>query len=83
MMRIRNEQLSQDVDSKSRELAVSTMSLNSKNELLAFIKEDLKKTNENESRSIKSVISTINKNISKDDTWNVFKEALTVQTKIS
>jgi hypothetical protein len=53
----------QDVDSKSRELAVSTMSLNSKNELLAFIKEDLKKTNENESRSIKSVISTINKNI--------------------
>jgi hypothetical protein len=30
MMRIRNEQLSQDVDSKSRELAVSTMSLNSK-----------------------------------------------------
>jgi DNA-binding CsgD family transcriptional regulator len=75
MMRIRNEQLAQDVDSKSRELAVSTMSLNSKNELLAFIKEDLKKTNENESRSIKSVISTINKNISKDDTWNVFKQA--------
>jgi hypothetical protein len=30
MMRIRNEQLSQDVDSKSRELAVSTMSLNVK-----------------------------------------------------
>lgn len=75
MMRIRNEQLAQDVDSKSRELAVSTMSLNSKNELLAFIKEDLKKTNENESRSIKSVISTINKNISKDDSWNVFKQA--------
>jgi ligand-binding sensor domain-containing protein/DNA-binding CsgD family transcriptional regulator len=75
LMRIRNEQLSQDVDSKSRELAVSTMSLNSKNELLAYIKEDLKKNDENESRSIKSVISTINKNISKDDTWNVFKEA--------
>jgi AraC family chitin signaling transcriptional activator len=75
LMRIRNEQLSQDVDSKSRQLAVSTMSLNSKNELLAFIKEDLKKNDENENRSIKSVISTINKNISKDDTWNVFKEA--------
>jgi hypothetical protein len=37
------------------------MSLNSKNELLAFIKEDLKKNDENENRSIKSVISTINK----------------------
>jgi hypothetical protein len=30
LMRIRNEQLSLDVDTKNRELAVSTMSLNSK-----------------------------------------------------
>jgi outer membrane murein-binding lipoprotein Lpp len=30
LMRIRNEQLSQDVDSKNRGLAVSTMCLNSK-----------------------------------------------------
>lgn len=75
IMRVRNEQLSQDVDMKSRELAVSTMSLNSKNELLAFIKEDLKKTNSDESRSVKSVISTINKNITGNDSWSVFKEA--------
>ena len=75
IMRVRNEQLSQDVDAKSRELAVSTMSLNSKNELLAFIKEDLKKTTDDGNRSIKSVISTINKNITEDDTWSVFKEA--------
>ena len=34
-MRLKNEQLSQDVDSKNKELAVSTMSLNSKNELLS------------------------------------------------
>lgn len=75
VMRVRNEKLSQDVDAKSRELAVSTMSLNSKNELLAFIKEDLKKTTSDGSRSIKSVISTINKNITEDDAWSVFKEA--------
>lgn len=75
IMRVRNEQLSQDVDTKSRELAVSTMSLNSKNELLAFIKDDLKKTTDDGNRSIKSVISTINKNITEDDTWSVFKEA--------
>nr|WP_314895508.1 triple tyrosine motif-containing protein [uncultured Flavobacterium sp.] len=75
LMRIRNEQLSQDVDAKSRELAVSTMSLNSKNELLAFIKEDLKKTSQDGDKSIKSVISTINKNITEEDSWNVFKEA--------
>ncbi|KQX15732.1 triple tyrosine motif-containing protein [Flavobacterium sp. Root420] len=75
LMKLRNEQLSQDVDTKNRELAVSTMSLNSKNELLAFIKEDLKKTNQNDSNNIKSVISTINKNITEEDSWNVFKEA--------
>lgn len=42
-MRLKNEQLSQDVDIKNKELAVSTMSLIKKNELLALIKEDLKK----------------------------------------
>lgn len=75
LMRIKNEQLSQDVDFINKELVASAMSLNSKNELLAFIKEDLKKTSESDSRGIKSVISTINKNISKDDTWNIFQEA--------
>ncbi len=75
IMRVKNEQLSQDVDVINRELAASTMSLNSKNELLAFIKEDLKNTSESDSRGIKSVISTINKNISKDDSWSVFQEA--------
>lgn len=75
LMKVKNEQLAQDVDSKNRELAVSTMSLNSKNELLAFIKEDLKKTAENGANTVKSVISTINKNITEDDSWSVFKEA--------
>ncbi len=75
LMSIKNEQLSHDVDEINRELAASAMSLNSKNELLAFIKEDLKNTSESDSRGIKSVISTINKNISKDDSWSVFQEA--------
>jgi DNA-binding CsgD family transcriptional regulator len=35
----------------------------------------LKKTNTDENRSIKSVISTINKNITGKDSWSVFKEA--------
>jgi len=74
LMMLRNEQLSQDVDTKSRELALSTMSLINKNELLTLIKEDLKKTAD-ESKNIKSVITTINNNISEGDAWNVFKEA--------
>ncbi|MFH7011113.1 triple tyrosine motif-containing protein [Flavobacterium sp. FlaQc-52] len=75
LMKLRNEQLSQDVDTKNRELAVSTMSLNSKNELLAFIKEDLKKTAQDDTKNIKSVIRTINDNITEEDSWKVFKEA--------
>jgi DNA-binding CsgD family transcriptional regulator/ligand-binding sensor domain-containing protein len=75
IMRLKNEQLSQDVDIKNKELAVSTMSLIKKNELLSLIKEDLKNNTEEGSKSIKSVITTITKNISEEDTWTVFKEA--------
>ena len=75
LMKIRNEQLSQDVDNKNKELAVSTMSLIKKNELLALIKEDLKNTSEESNNSIKSVIKNITKNISEEDSWTVFKEA--------
>ena len=75
LMKVRNEQLSQDVDTKNRELAVSTMSLIKKNELLTLIKEDLKNTSDDGSKSIKSVITNITKNISEEDSWNVFKEA--------
>lgn len=75
LMKIRNEQLARDVDSKNKELAVSTMNLIKKNELLALIKEDLKKTSEEGNRNVKSVITTINKNINEEDSWNVFKEA--------
>lgn len=75
LMKLRNDQLSQDVDAKNRELAVSTMSLIKKNELLALIKEDLKNSSEDTSKNIKSVITTINKNINEEDTWNIFKEA--------
>lgn len=82
LMKLRNEQLSHDVDAKNKELAVSTMSLIKKDELLSLIKEDLKKTSEEvNSRSIKSVITNINKNISEDNSWNVFKEAFDTADK--
>ena len=75
LMKIKNEQLEQDFDSKNRELAASTMNLIKKNELLSMIKDDLKKTGDGNEKSIKSVITTINKNINEDDTWDMFKEA--------
>ena len=74
VMKIKNEQLQQEFENKNRELAVSTMNLIKKNELLSMIKDDLKKTTDGD-RNIKSVITTINKNINEDDTWDMFKEA--------
>lgn len=75
LMRLKNEQLSQDVDEINKELAASAMNLNSKNELLAFIQKDLKNNEESDNRSIKTVISTINKNITGKDSWSIFQEA--------
>jgi len=77
LMKLKNEQLSMDVDEKNKELAISTMSLIKKDELLKLIKDDLKKSSDEISnRNIKSLItSTINKNVSLDNAWNVFKEA--------
>lgn len=75
LMKIKNQQLEQDFESKNRELAASTMSLIKKNELLSMIKDDLRKNSEEGNKSIKSVITTINKNISEEDTWNIFKDA--------
>ncbi|MFP9113157.1 triple tyrosine motif-containing protein [Flavobacterium sp. RHBU_3] len=74
LMRLKNDQLQQEFENKNRELAASTMNLIKKNELLSAIKDDLKKTSEGD-RSLKSVITTINKNINEDDTWDMFKEA--------
>lgn len=82
LMKIKNEQLSQDFDAKNKELALSTMSLIKKDELLALIKEDLKgSTAEGGKNNIKSVISTITRNISEDKSWNVFKEAFDTADK--
>lgn len=76
IMKLKNEQLSSDMDIKNRELAISTMSLIKKDELLNLIKKDLKQSSvESNSTNIKSVISTITKNITEEDSWTVFKEA--------
>jgi len=76
LMKLKNEQLSSDVDSKNKELAISTMSLIKKDELLNLIKKDLKQSSGEQNNSkIKNVISTITKNITEEDSWKVFKEA--------
>jgi DNA-binding CsgD family transcriptional regulator len=76
IMKLKNEQLASDMNTKNRELAVSTMSLIKKDELLALIKNDLKQSYADDAtKNIKSVISNITKNITQEDSWTVFKDA--------
>jgi len=72
LIQSRNDQLKIDIESKSRELASSTMSIIKKNELLNSIKSEL---NQGEDKGIKSVIKIIDKNINNTDDWQMFKEA--------
>ncbi|MDY0779520.1 triple tyrosine motif-containing protein [Tenacibaculum sp. IB213877] len=72
LMKIKNEQLKADVESKNRELAISTMSIIKKNEFLSSIKNELKPGDE---KSTKKVIRIINQNLNNTDDWQMFKEA--------
>ncbi|WP_273447166.1 LuxR C-terminal-related transcriptional regulator [Neolewinella agarilytica] len=74
LIRINNQHLQQEISSKSRETAISTMSLVRKNELLQQIKDKLLSDQDPE-RRIQEVIKTIDHNIDEAETWNLFKEA--------
>lgn len=73
IIKLQNEQLEKEMAGKSKELAVSTMSLIKKNEFLSRIKDKLQET-ENSSQ-VRSVIKTIDKDISEEDNWKFFKKA--------
>lgn len=73
IMEIRNAKLHQEIESKNRELAVSTMSLIKKNEFLNALKEQLNQVKD--PAQISSVIRTIDRNIGNEDDWKFFEEA--------
>lgn len=73
IIKLQNEQLEKEMEGKSKELAASTMSLIKKNEFLSSIKEKLKESGS--SSEVKSVIKTIDKDISDEDNWKFFNEA--------
>ena len=72
-MQLTNEKLKLDIESKNRELAVSTMSLIKKNEFLNSIKSELKE--KDNQQDIKKVIRIIDKNLNNTDDWKLFEEA--------
>ena len=73
IMKLKNEKLQHEIDSKTRELSVSTMNIIKKNELLNSIKNEL--TSVNDKNKIKPVIKIINKNLSNTSDWEMFQEA--------
>jgi DNA-binding CsgD family transcriptional regulator len=73
IVQINNEKLREEVESKNRELAISTMSIIKKNEFLNAIKDQLKASTDNP--EVKSVIRTIDRNINNVDDWKFFEDA--------
>ena len=73
LMAVENTKLQTDIESKNRELAVSTMSMIKKNQFLSKIKSDLKKTDSAD--KIYSVVKMIDRNLNNKDDWKFFEEA--------
>ena len=73
LMHYKNLDLQKDIDSKNRELGLSTMNLIKRNELLSTIKKELSNTNNID--EITKVIKLINKNLNTSDDWKLFEEA--------
>lgn len=74
MIRLKNEKLNQEIESKNRELAISTMSLVKRNELLRRVKKELKKNDKTFSKS-HPVIKLIDKNLNSSKDRKMFMEA--------
>src|SRR6056297_935462 len=74
IIKIKNEQLQEEFRSKSNELAASTLSIIRNNELLSKVKDQLLSSAADKS-SIKPIIKVIDKNITQNDDWELFKEA--------
>ncbi|WP_422079390.1 triple tyrosine motif-containing protein [Ulvibacterium sp.] len=73
IIRIKNEQLELENKSKGKELAVSTMSIIRKNELLTTIKDELNAMGNKD--VMKPVIKIIDKSLRQNDDWELFQEA--------
>ena len=73
IIELKNQSLSKDIESRNRELAVSTMNLIKKNSILNDIKTELETITD--PSKIRNVIKVINKNLNNEDDWKFFEEA--------
>ncbi len=73
MMRLRNSNLQESVESKNRELAAATMATIKNNKFLQQVIDDLKSLKSID--EINSVLVTIKRNLDKGDDWKFFEDA--------
>ncbi|WP_088323386.1 helix-turn-helix and ligand-binding sensor domain-containing protein [Polaribacter tangerinus] len=72
IIKLNNEKLRVDIESKNRELASSTMNIIKKNDFLNTIKSELLQGGE---KRIAKVVKIIDKNLNNTDDWKMFQEA--------
>jgi AraC family chitin signaling transcriptional activator len=72
IIKLNNDKLRSDIETKNRELATSTMSIIKKNEFLNTIKIELL---EGKEKNVSKVVHIIDKNLNNTDDWKMFQEA--------
>jgi AraC family chitin signaling transcriptional activator len=72
IIKLNNDKLRNDIETKNRELATSTMSIIKKNEFLNTIKSELL---EGKEKNVSKVVHIIDKNLNNTDDWKMFQEA--------
>jgi DNA-binding CsgD family transcriptional regulator len=73
LMKIRNEQLQNDIENKNREIAIATMSTAKRNEFLNKIINELKALDDHP--RIVRLTKMINKNLKGNEDWEFFEKA--------
>lgn len=73
IIQLKNQGLNQEIESRNRELAISTINMISKNTTLNSIKDELKKSSN--ASELKSVIKLIDSSINNKQDWEFFEEA--------
>ena len=72
IIKLNNEKLRSDIESKNRELASSTMNMIKKNDFLNNIKNELVNGGD---KNVSRVVKIIDKNLNNTDDWKMFQEA--------
>ncbi len=70
IMQLQNDSLQQEIQGKKNELAIATMSMVRKGELLSKIRKEL------QSGKVESTLKLIDKNMNDDEDWAVFQDAV-------